>query len=108
MTKTYLVMRNVQGAAGSLTVLVKAFDNEAEAQKLATLSQNEFLQLTGTQLVFPPKGKAGDHGIAQATGVSLKDFLGSIGVEHVSHFVRPMEVHAADIVTPVAPVIHLA
>lgn len=92
-----------------MNVVTNVFDNEPAANECRDKLQAQFLELLGSELVFPPKGVApGTHGIAQSTGIALKVFLGTMGVQNVGHYTQKMEVHTADLAKPVAPIIHLA
>lgn len=92
-----MVMRVVSGIGGSISVPVKAFDNEGEAKRCSEARQGELLSLLSAKL-FMPSGK---NEISD-TGLDLRSVLNSVGITQIGHSILPVEVHGAElaIVTP--------
>ena len=98
MRTVYLVQRLCTGRAGTMTVPVKAFDDEALAKKCCEDMQSELLALVESVLVFPHQGNG--KGIAQATGLTMRDMVKSFGIENIGHAYVSLDVHSTNLELP--------
>lgn len=79
MADAYVLTRRIWGRGGSLSIPIRVFDSEINAKAASAGNQADFVKLLDAQLVF----RQGDEAIP--IGMSLRDFLNSIGVEQAGH-----------------------
>jgi hypothetical protein len=100
VAETHLVLRRLTGRGGALTVVVRGYDTAEEAKRASAAFQGDLNQLLGASLVFVEDGQA------VPIGLTLRQLLGSFGVEEVGHV--PISVPCGVIETAPSPKIILS